>query len=181
MSIEEDEHRALAALEPKFMTALKAIEDNRVDTAEDLLKAILIVEPRLPEPHMELARVYLAMERLEEAEEHARMAVEMLENTGPWLDGIEDEVVASLGHALLAEVLRRRLEEDDVIFGDPNEFRRLTRESQEHFATAARLDPSDETSSYYAFFMGTPEEMNLPGASPIDVDDSEAADDDEAP
>ena len=41
-----------------------------------------------------------------------------------------------------------------VIFGDPAEFKALLAESKTHFARARELDPTDETSSYYAFFLG---------------------------
>ena len=64
------------------------------------------------------------------------------------------EVVMALCCALLAEVLRRRADEDNVIFGDPAEFKRIVEESQVFFQRASALDPSDEYSSYHAFFLG---------------------------
>ena len=56
--------------------------------------------------------------------------------------------------ATLAEILRRRADEDDVIFGEPEAFRALLAESKVHFEQAATLDPSDAYSSYHAFFLG---------------------------
>ena len=91
---------------------------------------------------------------LSATEEHARTALEHLESGGQWTDMLPEEVLLSVAHALLAEILRRRLEEDAVIFGDPAEFKALLAESKTHFARARELDPTDETSSYYAFFLG---------------------------
>src|SRR5690606_14016770 len=125
-----------------------------LDGAEDELRAILKVEPRLAEPHLELARVLLDTDRLSEAEAHAREGLQHLESGGQWTDEVPENVLLALGHALLAEVLRRRADEDDVIFGDPDEFRGLVEESRVHFARAAELDPSDEYASYHAFFLG---------------------------
>jgi len=149
--LEED---ALASLGPRFLQALGLKEAGRVDDAEEALVAILKEEPRLPEPRMELARIHLDTERIDTAEEHARTALEHLESGGQWTDMLPEEVLLSVAHALLAEILRRRLEEDAVIFGDPAEFKALLAESKTHFARARELDPTDETSSYYAFFLG---------------------------
>ena len=49
-----------------------------------------------------------------------------------------------------------------MIFGDPETFHRLVNESKAAFAKAAELDPSDEYSSYYAFFLG-PDGAELAG------------------
>lgn len=149
-----DESSALEALEPKFLAALHDKEAGRLDEAEEALRAVLEIEPRLPEPRMELARLLLDSERVDDAVEQARTALEHLDNTGPWNDDLPAEVVGSIAHALLAECLRRHADSDAVLFGDPAVFQRLLRESKEHFAKAAELDPTDETSSYYAFFLG---------------------------
>ncbi len=147
----------LQALETDFLQAMTLKEAGKVDDAEERLRSILKKEPRLPEPRMELARIMLDTDRLSEAEEHAVIALEDLQKSGPWTKMLEDEVVLSLCHALVAETLRRRADEDDVIFGDPDAFRELVKRSQVHFAQAASLDPSDETSSYYALFYGEPD------------------------
>lgn len=153
----EQEH--LAELEPLFLAALRHKDAGRVDDAEDALRDILKIDPRLAEPHLELARVLLDSERLDDAEAHAREGLEHLRAGGQWTDDLPDHVVAALAHALLAEVLRRRADDDNVIFGDPETFHALVRESKEHFEEAARLDPSDDYASYHAFFLGrSPEE-----------------------
>jgi len=148
------EDQQLDELGPRFLEALARKDAGDLDGAEDELRAILKVEPRLAEPHLELARVLLDTDRLSEAEAHAREGLQHLESGGQWTDEVPENVLLALGHALLAEVLRRRADEDDVIFGDPDQFHALVRESQGRFAKAAELDPSDEYASYHAFFLG---------------------------
>lgn len=155
-SYESDEEAALQALSATFLRAIAAKEKGDVDEAEDLFREILRTEPRLPEPHLELARLLLDTDRVSAAEPYAREGLAHLEASGPWTDELPDEVVHALAHALLAEILRRRADEEDVIFGDPEAFHALVREAREHFEVAARFDPSDEYSSYHAFFLGTP-------------------------
>ena len=151
---EEQEEQRLEQLAEQFMAALKKKDDGDLDGAEDDLRAVIAVEPRLAEPHLELARVLLDTGRLGDAEAHAREGLGHLEATGPWTQEIPENVLGALANGLLAEVLRRRADEDDVIFGDPDVFKKLVAESKAAFAKAAELDPSDEYSSYYAFFLG---------------------------
>jgi tetratricopeptide (TPR) repeat protein len=151
--IDEDEE-VLAGLQVRFVEAVRLKDANALDQAEEIFQAILRQEPRLPEPRMELARIFLDTDRLLEAEEHARLALEHLAAGGRWTDDLGDGVVESIAHALLAEILRRRLDEDDVVFGDPEVYRSLLAESRSLFEKAHRLDPTDETSSYYASFLG---------------------------
>lgn len=153
---DQQEASQLEELGKRFMDALALREAGKVDEAEESLRDILKVEPRLAEPRMELGRILVDTDRVAEAEEHVRMALEQLEAGGQWTDELPEDVVLGLCHALLAEILRRRADEDDVIFGDPEAFHALVRESKQHFDEAARLDPSDEYSSYHAFFMGHP-------------------------
>lgn len=137
-----------------FMTALTAKEDGKLDAAEELLRDILRAEPRLAEPHMELARILLDTERLIPAEAEAREALDQLAATGPWLEEVAGATVHAIAHALLAEVLRRRADDDAVIFGDPEVFTALLDESRKHFDLARKLDPSDEYASFHAVFLG---------------------------
>lgn len=150
---EQEEERRLDELGQRFMAALDRKEAGDVDRAEDELRAILRIEPRLAEPNLELARLLLDTDRVEEAEDHARTALEILLAGGQWTEELPEHVVRALAHATLAEILRRRADEDDVIFGDPAVFQGLVKEAREHFARAAELDPRDEYASYYAFFM----------------------------
>jgi tetratricopeptide (TPR) repeat protein len=163
-SPEDRSQQLLTELEPRFMKALEAKDAGRIDAAEDELRAILRMEPRLAEPRMELARILLDTDRLEEAEEHAREALSQLQAGGQWTDELPENVVLGLSHALLAEVLRRRIEDDDVVFGSAERYQKLLAESQRHFEEAARHDPSDEYASYHAFFLGVPKDKSVTDA-----------------
>lgn len=170
-----DEEAALAALAPRFLAALQLKDAGRLDEAEDILREILRSEPRLPEPHLELARILLDTDRLDQAEAHAREGLAHLEAGGQWTEDLPAQVVTALAHALLAEVLRRRADEDDVVFGDPDTFRALLEESRAHFEKAAALDPDDSYSSYHAFFLGDPAGAGqvLPGDAGEPSDDAD--------
>lgn len=176
---DDREQEALDALEAKFVAAVTQKDQGKLDLAEDAFRDILKVEPRLPEPRMELARLLLDSDRLDEAEEHAREALGHLEAGGQWIDDLSEETVLGLSHALLAEILRRRAEDDAVIFGDPLVFKRLVTESREHFERAAALDPSDEYSSYHAFFLGTPGAKPSIGGEVLDDDVADDAPDED--
>ncbi|MFT6146105.1 MAG: tetratricopeptide (TPR) repeat protein [Myxococcota bacterium] len=155
MNIPLDAEQAeLDRLSGIFITALSAKEQGKFDAAEELLRDILRSEPRLAEPHMELARILLDTDRLKPAESEAREALDQLSATGPWLDEIPGATVHAIAHALLAEVLRRRADEDEVIFGDPEVFTGLLDEARKHFDLARKLDPSDEYASFHAVFLG---------------------------
>ncbi len=150
----DPEAGALDQLGVRFTAALQAKDDGKIDVAEDELRTLISEEPRLGEPHLELARLLLDTERLAEAEDHAREAIEQFERSGTWIEAIPANIIRGLAHATLAEILRRKAEEDDVIFGDAAEFHALIAESKQHFEKAAEFDPSDEYASYHAFFLG---------------------------
>jgi tetratricopeptide (TPR) repeat protein len=149
-----NEEEALDDLARRFMLAASRHSAGDVDGAEDLLRSILKEEPRLGEPRLLLGRILLDTDRLPDAEEHTREALSVLAADGHWTEDVPENVLLAMGHAQLAEILRRIADEDDVIFGAPERFHALVTESLENFQKAASLDPSDETSSYYAFFMG---------------------------
>ena len=151
---DDSEKRVLDELGRRFLAALEHKEANRIDQAEDLLRGILRQEPRLAEPRLELARILLDTDRLDEAEDHAREALDVLEKGGQWTDELPEAVMTALAHATLAEILRRKADEDDVIFGDADAFKALVQDAKSHFQKAATLDPRDEYASYYAIFMG---------------------------
>lgn len=153
-ALSDAEQEVLDRLAPEFFKALALRDAGHVDRAEEMLLEILKVEPRLPEPRMELARILLDTDRLGEAEPHAREALQHLTAGGQWTDDLPEHVVRSMAHALLAEILRRRVEDDDVVFGDAETFRALVAEAKAHFQAAANLDPTDATASYYALFLG---------------------------
>jgi tetratricopeptide (TPR) repeat protein len=170
MNEDDFEGRALGELGERFMTAIQHKDACRVDAAEDELRAILRTEPRLAEPRLELARILLDTDRLDEAEEQAREGLAVLQDGGQWTDEVPETVVNAIAHATLAEILRRKADEDDVIFGDPAVFHAMVQEAKEHFARAAELDSSEEYGSYYAFFLG------LPGAQVLLAGEKEPVD-----
>jgi tetratricopeptide (TPR) repeat protein len=152
----DPEEAALDALGDRFLTAMKLKDDGKLEKAEEILRAIIAVEPRLAEPRIELARILLDTERIPEAEDHAREGLEQLETSGVWTAEIPPNIVKGVAHALIAEILRRRADDDDVIFGDPAAWKALLDEAKQHFEKAAELDPSDEYASFHAFFLGMP-------------------------
>jgi tetratricopeptide (TPR) repeat protein len=155
-TFEDEESDLLDTLGQIFLRALARKDRGDVDEAEELLRDILRKEPRLGEPHLELARLLLDTDRVSDAEDHAREAIQHLEGTGVWIDDPPENVILGLAHATLAESLRRRADEEDVIFGDPAQFHAIVAEARAHFQRANELDPSDEYASYHAFFMGVP-------------------------
>ncbi|MFZ5482154.1 MAG: tetratricopeptide repeat protein [Myxococcota bacterium] len=136
----------LEALGPRFMEGLKKRAEGRVDDALEIFQEVLRAEPRLAEPRMEIARVWLEMGKLEEAEAEAREAVRLLETGAQWTDELPENVVLALAWALLGEVLKERAQSDEVVFGDPEVFEALLGESRVAFARAAELDPTDSAS-----------------------------------
>ena len=58
MSEKED----LSELENMFMNAMQLRQNGMVEKAEKLLLIVLSKEPRLPEPHLELAHIYTISE-----------------------------------------------------------------------------------------------------------------------
>ena len=153
MSDTPPEQELLDELGAQFMAAVHARNAGKLQEAEEALRAIIRVEPRLAEPHMELGRLLLDIGQLEEAEARAREALEQLERGGTWTDEIPEQVVLSVACSLLAEVLRRQADSDEIVFGDPERFRAMLEESQSWFAKAASADPEDAYSSHQAFFL----------------------------
>ncbi len=133
-----------------FLEALEAHRRADVDRAMELLRSVIRKDPRLPEPHLQLGRIHLDAGRLEDAEVETREAMKWLAGGGQWVDEVPDEVMESLAHGQLAEVLRRQAETDEVIFGDPVRFKELLAESRRHFDEAHRLDPSNEHAELFA-------------------------------
>ena len=145
------EHAHLEGLDQRFVAALTARQRGDVDTAAELLRGILKVEPRLAEPHMELSSLLLEAEQVDEGREHAEEAVRLLEGGPPWLDDPPPNVLQSLAWNLLGEALRQKADSDEVVFGDPAEFRRLMGESRSAFAKAAALDPTNAHADHWSF------------------------------
>ena len=68
----------LGFLEPLFTKALEARQSGDNNRAIELFQNILRIEPRLPEPHLELAHIYLGLNQFETAKIHSEQAIEYL-------------------------------------------------------------------------------------------------------
>ena len=161
----DEEH--LAPLAIRFMRALELRRAGQVDRAAEDLRSILRVEPRLAEPHMELASVHLAIEQPERGLEHAREAVRLLETGARWNEDLPEHVVRSLAYNLLGEALRKTADQDAVVFGAPEQWKALMEEARGAFRRAAELDPENQHASWAAFGFGPEPE---PGAADPDGD-----------
>ena len=154
---DNDAENELKALAQRFMQALAARSAREVDRAREILEEILKKEPRLPEPHLELAHIHLEAGRLPEAEVHAREGLSWLDRGGQWVDNLQDFQIASLAHGLLGEVLSQKANTDEVVFGDPQVFVELLAESRRHFQEAATRDPENAYAGSQAFFLSLEE------------------------
>jgi len=148
----------LATLGPRFLAALELRVAGDVEGATKALQDLLKLEPRLPEPRLELAHIHLEGERLPEAESEAREALKWLQKGGQWVEDLAENQALSLAHGMLGEILREKASLDEVVFGDEETFRGILAESTEHFAQAAELDPENKHASHHAFFLRLAEE-----------------------
>ncbi|MCA9568535.1 MAG: hypothetical protein KC656_11865, partial [Myxococcales bacterium] len=99
------EPELLDALGERYLLAVERVSTGDLDRAEDLLRDILRQEPRLAEPNLTLGRLLLDTQRLEPAEEHTRTALAILQDEGQWTEEVPEDVVLSIAHAQLAEIL----------------------------------------------------------------------------
>jgi tetratricopeptide (TPR) repeat protein len=140
----------LKDLDNQFMAGVEMLSKNDIDGGAECMRRILRVEPRLAEPRVELARVLLETAQLSEAEAEIREAIRILENGGQWIDHLPENEVQSVAYGLLAEVLRKRGESDEVVFGDATEWRAIVDESHAAFRKARDLDPKNAHADYWA-------------------------------
>lgn len=162
-SLKEETH--LAGLADRFDEAMAARRAADVDRAKELLRGILKDEPRLPEPHIELAGLLLDVEQPEEALEHAREAVRLLGAGAVWTEAIPANVLLGLAWDTLGECLKQVADQDSVVFGPEDRWRALMEEARFAFARAVEHDPNNEHADWGAFGMGaTPAAPVEPGA-----------------
>jgi tetratricopeptide (TPR) repeat protein len=147
---EDPDQPSLSALEADFLKALELREKGQSEEARSRLAEIIRLEPRLPEPHLELGRILLEAERLEDAEAEVREAIALLEKGGQWLENLPDLVVQALAWALLGEILKERAATDEVVFGPPERFHAMLAASRAAFKRAHELDPEDLASALTA-------------------------------
>ncbi len=154
------EQERLEGLSVIFSAALEARRRGLTERARELLRLVLRREPRLAEPHLELAHIAMSGGRLDEAELEAREGLRLLETGGAWVDDLPEDVLRSHAHNLLAELLRQRADSDEVIFGDPERFRAILAESRRHFSRAATLDPDNDHAGHHDFYLGLDERLS---------------------
>ncbi len=156
----------LAALGPRFLAALQLRSIGKVDAALEAFTDILKTEPRIAEPRMEIARIFLEMGRLDDAEAEAREAIRILEMGGQWTVDLPENVVLAVAWALYGEILKEKASTDEVVFGDPATFTHLIEQSRVAFARAAELDPTDTRSAVTAMELGEGAEDEEPEPEP---------------
>lgn len=159
----------LDGLDQRFLAALAARRQGDLDSAAELLLSILKVEPRLAEPHLELASILLDTDQVTEAELHADEAVRLLESGPPWTDDLPAPVLKSLAWGMLGEALRRQADSDAVVFGDPREFELLMGRARSAFSKAAALDPENAHADHWRFNLGV-----RGGESADEIEDGES-------
>lgn len=124
--------------------------DGKTDEAEKILRDILETEPRLAEPRLELAHIALQKKNLEEAENQARYAVELLRSYGPWTLSLTAKQLLSYALTLHASVLSTILNASEDALEDPEALIAQWNEIASLFAEAAELDPKNETATELA-------------------------------
>jgi tetratricopeptide (TPR) repeat protein len=132
----------LPALAERFAQAMALRGEGRDQDAAPVLHDILRADPRLAEPRLELAHIAAVAGDWEEAEGHARVALEILRNGGQWTDDVEPNVVLAFAANLLGEVLFRSVEDGDLFLSHHDAFLRRWNEAAGLFEEAAQLDPT---------------------------------------
>ena len=148
----EDSH--LEALQDQFMVGLECTQAGHIDRAAELFRNILKMEPRLAEPRMELARLLLDTGQIDEASEQLAEAISVLEKGGQWIDQIPENTVLSAAYALLGESFQRQANVDSIVFGHPEQWKRLMEKAKAAFARAKTLDPENTEASLRAAELG---------------------------
>ena len=133
----------LQHLEQEFLQAMALRQAGNVTRSEEILLAIVQNEPRLPEPHIELAHIYLLSERHEDSLNHIQEAIQYLENGGQWLE-MEEGVLLSLAYTIQGEIYQIMADQDDVVFGEPEAWKSLIAQSKQSFIKAAALDANNK-------------------------------------
>jgi tetratricopeptide (TPR) repeat protein len=142
-----------ASLEKGFMSAVRAQNAGETDKALKLFKEVLLSEPRLPEPRLEVASILFDKGDLEEAEAHAREALHWAEAGWHWLDDFTEGQLMAYACNLVAEILKARTLDKEGLKQGEDVIRRLWREAGKFIARAARYDSDnlDVMANFYAF------------------------------
>ena len=133
-----------AEIEPMqalFIAAMEHRQNRNSKKSEACLLEILKKEPRLPEPHLELAHIYHAQEQFDDARIHIEQAVQYLENGGQWLDLPETEIM-SMAYLIQGEIYRSLADLDEVVFGKQSVYIDYVNRAKNAFKKANLLDKS---------------------------------------
>lgn len=135
------ESSAIEPMQALFMAAMEHRQMGQTKKAEACLLEIVKNEPRLPEPHLELAHIYHSTEQLDEARIHIEDAVQYLENGGQWLDLPEAEVL-SMAYVIQGDIYRSLADLDEVVFGDQVLYVEYINKAKKAFTKANTIDSS---------------------------------------
>lgn len=128
-------------LEAVFMEGVEAMQGGDIPRAEVCFRSVLVKDPRLPEPRLELAMILFRREDLEEAEEQARFALEQVEKGWHWLDVMTDEELHAHALTLLAEILTARTLAEGLEVADGETLQETWSEAERLLRRAVQLDP----------------------------------------
>lgn len=141
-SIDDVENATLQQFESHFLTAMELRQQGNTQAATKILLAILKEEPRLPEPHLEIAHIYYSIDQLDDAQSHIEQAVQQLENGGQWLDIPENDLL-SIAYVLQGEIYRGLADQDEIVLGNPEKFQELINRAKNAFNKAKLIDPAN--------------------------------------
>lgn len=130
-------------LEARFLEGAEAFAAGKIDLAEAAFREVVLGDPRLPEPRLELAVLLFRKGDLEEAEVQARLALEQVERGWQWLENFEEGQLLSHALNLLGEILVARAAADDAPVGEGEEVFDHWKETERLFRRAVDADPSN--------------------------------------
>jgi tetratricopeptide (TPR) repeat protein len=139
----------LIPLASKLEKAMELRAAHDLEGARSLLREVLLSDPRLAEPRLELAHIAATVEDWEEAEEQARAAVHLLRSGGQWTAAMAPKVLQAFATNLLGEVIYRSIEDGELMFRDEAAFTERWNEAAALFAAAHALDPSNDDARYW--------------------------------
>lgn len=139
LNLEAVESEAIQPMQELFIAAMEHRQHGNTKKAEACLLKIVQSEPRLPEPHLELAHMYLSMEQLDDARTHIEQSVQYLENGGQWLDVPENELL-SMAYMIQGEVYRSLADQDEIVFGNQEVYMDYINRARAAFQKANQVD-----------------------------------------
>lgn len=148
LEFSDQENSYTNALIKKFEQAMDARERNDIDSCCELLLQVIKQEPRLPEPHLEIANIYLIIEKLEDARVHIEEAITYLENGGQWMD-MDLSTVLSLAYATKSEIYHALADQDEIVLNsNETEFIRLMKISKDAKKKSEECNPNQHVDNY---------------------------------